>query len=403
MKKDRFRNKKWYNNAVAIVIGVAAYVILTNLGVITGAVKHIAGFFAPIFLGCVMAYLVNPLASLLEKKLFYRVKKEKLRWPLSVILAMILVLMVLACLLLMLIPQLIESISLLIGNMDGYIRTLNGLIANWSIMGIDVSTQLNELMASSEDLIQTGTQLLTSSLKNILATSRGIGKNILNVLLALILSVYLLAAKDPIKQGSKRLLKASMSDWWYDHVVTFLKRCNNILVRYIIFSILDAVIVGGANAIFMGAVGMQYVGLISVVVGVTNLIPSFGPIIGAVIGGFILLLVNPWHALMFLGFTAVLQTLDGYVIKPKLFGDSLGVSGFLILTAIIVFGNIFGIIGILLAIPLAAIIDFTYEEYFLPHLEARKARLVAEEEKDQRKTARKVEKKDEKAEEKVSE
>ena len=326
-----------------------------------------------------------------------------MRWMLSVAVSMLFLVLLLMLLMLMLIPQLIESISLLIGNMDGYIRTLNGLIANWSIMGIDVSTQLNELMASSEDLIQTGTQLLTSSLKNILATSRGIGKNILNVLLALILSVYLLAAKDPIKQGSKRLLKASMSDWWYDHVVTFLKRCNNILVRYIIFSILDAVIVGGANAIFMGAVGMQYVGLISVVVGVTNLIPSFGPIIGAVIGGFILLLVNPWHALMFLGFTAVLQTLDGYVIKPKLFGDSLGVSGFLILTAIIVFGNIFGIIGILLAIPLAAIIDFTYEEYFLPHLEARKARLVAEEEKDQRKTARKVEKKDEKAEEKVSE
>jgi hypothetical protein len=89
------------------------------------------------------------------------------------------------------------------------------------------------------------------------------------------------------------------------------------------------------------------------------------------------------------------------VIKPKLFGDSLGVSGFLILIAIIVFGNIWGIWGILLAIPLAAIIDFTYEEYFLPHLEARKARMVAEEEKEQRKTAQKLEKKTEKAEEKT--
>ena len=388
MKKNKLSNQKWYNNAVAVLIGVVSYVALTHLSEIADSLKSFSEYFTAVFIGAVIAYLVNPLACFFEKNVFHGLKKRTMRWML---------------LMLMLIPQLIESISLLISNMDGYIRTLNSLIANWSIMGIDVSTQLNELMASSEDLIQTGTQLLTSSLKNILATSRGIGKNILNVLLALILSVYLLAAKDPIKQGSKRLLKASMSDWWYDHVVTFLKRCNNILVRYIIFSILDAVIVGGANAIFMGAVGMQYVGLISVVVGVTNLIPSFGPIIGAVIGGFILLLVNPWHALMFLGFTAVLQTLDGYVIKPKLFGDSLGVSGFLILTAIIVFGNIFGIIGILLAIPLAAIIDFTYEEYFLPHLEARKARLVAEEEKDQRKTARKVEKKDEKSEEKVSE
>ena len=392
MKKNKLSNQKWYNNAVAVLIGVVSYVALTHLSEIADSLKSFSEYFTSVFIGCAIAYLVNPLACFFEKNVFHGLKKRTMRWMLSVAVSMLFLVLLLMLLMLMLIPQLIESISLLIGNMDGYIRTLNGLIANWSIMGIDVSTQLNELMASSEDLIQTGTQLLTSSLKNILATSRGIGKNILNVLLALILSVYLLAAKDPIKQGSKRLLKAS---------ITFLKRCNNILVRYIIFSILDAVIVGGANAIFMAVVGMQYVGLISVVVGVTNLIPSFGPIIGAVIGGFILLLVNPWHALMFLGFTAVLQTLDGYVIKPKLFGDSLGVSGFLILTSIIVFGNIFGIIGILLAIPLAAIIDFTYEEYFLPHLEARKARLVAEEEKEQRKTAQKLEKKTEKAEEKT--
>ena len=401
MKKNKLSNQKWYNNAVAVLIGVVSYVALTNLGTIVGALKSFSGYFTAVFIGCVIAYMVNPLASFMEENFFQGLKKQPVRWMLSVIVAMLVLILLLMCLMLMLIPQLIESISLLVGNMDGYIRTLEGMIANWNIAGIDLSEQLNEFMASSEDLIKTGTQLLTSSLSRILAASRGIGKNLLNLLLALILSIYLLGAKDSLKQGSRRLLKASMSDQWYDVVVTFLKRCNNILGRYIIFSILDAAIVGGANAVFMAIVGMQYVGLISVVVGVTNLIPSFGPMIGAVIGGFILLLVNPWHALIFLVFTAVLQTLDGYVIKPKLFGDSLGVSGFLILIAIIVFGNIWGIWGILLAIPLAAIIDFTYEEYFLPHLEARKARMVEEEEKEQRKAAQKLEKKGDKAEEKL--
>ncbi len=401
MKKNKLSNQKWYNNAVAVLIGVVSYVALTNLGTIVGALKSFSGYFTAVFIGCVIAYMVNPLASFMEENFFQGLKKQPVRWMLSVIVAMLVLILLLMCLMLMLIPQLIESISLLVGNMDGYIRTLEGMIANWNIAGIDLSEQLNEFMASSENLIKTGTQLLTSSLSRILAASRGIGKNLLNLLLALILSIYLLGAKDSLKQGSRRLLKASMSDQWYDVVVTFLKRCNNILVRYIIFSILDAAIVGGANAFFMAIVGMQYVGLISVVVGVTNLIPSFGPMIGAVIGGFILLLVNPWHALIFLVFTAVLQTLDGYVIKPKLFGDSLGVSGFLILIAIIVFGNIWGIWGILLAIPLAAIIDFTYEEYFLPHLEARKARMVEEEEREQRKAAQKLEKKGDKAEEKL--
>ena len=170
-----------------------------------------------------------------------------------------------------------------------------------------------------------------------------------------------------------------MPDKVFRETMHFLGKCNDILIRYIVFSILDAVIVGGATAVFMAIARMDYIGLIAVVCGVTNLIPSFGPIIGGAIGGFILLLVNPLHALMFLAFTAVLQTLDGYVIKPKLFGDSLGVSGLLILVAIIVFGNAFGIVGILLAIPLAAILDFVYEEAVLPQLERRRARLDAEE------------------------
>ena len=186
-------------------------------------------------------------------------------------------------------------------------------------------------------------------------------------------------AKENLKNGSKRLLRSLMPQKWYDILINFVARCNSILVRYIVFTLLDGVIVGGATACFMALCRMQYVGLIAVVCGVTNLIPSFGPVIGAVIGGFILLLVNPWHALMFLGFTLILQTLDGYVIKPKLFGDSLGVSGLLILISIVLFGNIFGVVGILLAIPLAAIIDFTYEEGILPLLEARRAKLDAEE------------------------
>ena len=121
----------------------------------------------------------------------------------------------------------------------------------------------------------------------------------------------------------------------------------------------------------MWIMGMQYAGLVSVVVGFTNLIPTFGPIIGAAIGGLILLLVKPVHALIFVIFTLVLQTIDGYIIKPRLFGNTLGVSGLLILVAIVVGGNIFGVVGILLAIPFAAILDFSYKEAFLPWLEER--------------------------------
>ena len=379
MKRDKFKNKKWYNNAVAILIGVVGYVVLTRLGPIFEAVRGVLSKFAPIFLGCVLAYLVHPLASALHKRVFGKINRTNIGWALSVLLAMVLVIMVILVLLLMLIPQLIESILLLVSNMDSYIAQLNNLIANLNIGTLDLGNQLQEMMASSEDIIKTASQLLGTSMRKIAATSADIGKNLFNWLIAFILSIYLLMAKDNIKSGATRLLRALMPQKWYDIVVHFMVRCNHILVRYIVYSLLDGAIVGGATAVFMAITRMQYIGLIAVVCGVTNLIPSFGPVIGGVIGAFILLLVNPWHALMFIIFTCILQTLDGYVIKPKLFGDSLGVSGLLILISIVLFGNIFGVVGILLAIPLAAIIDFVYQEGILPLLEARRARLDAEE------------------------
>lgn len=144
------------------------------------------------------------------------------------------------------------------------------------------------------------------------------------------------------------------------------------MIRYILCDLLDGMIIGVANAVFMLLVGYPYVPLISVVVGVTNLAPTFGPILGAVIGAGILLLVNPWYALVFLIFTIALQTVDGYIIKPKLFGNTLGVPSIGILVSIIVFGRMFGAIGVLLAIPFAAIIDYIYKDGILPKLESRR-------------------------------
>ena len=376
--KNRLSNHKWYNNAVAILIGVVGYVVLTHLGVINESVATFFGYLKPIILGCVIAYMVNPLAVLLERDVFRGVKRDALRWTLSIFVGMVAVLLLLAALLLMLIPQLIESVSLLLRNMDGYIATLQELLKNFNFAGMDLGTQLEGFVTSSEDLIKTGSQILSSSLKSIVSTSADIGKNLVSWMLAVILSFYLLGAKESLKRGTTRLLKALMPERVYHQVMRFLEKCNDILVRYIVFSLIDAAIIGSVTAAVMAVTHMDYIGLISVVCGVTNLIPSFGPIIGGAIGAFVLLLVNPWHALMFIAFSCVLQTLDGYVIKPKLFGDSLGVSGLLILIAIIVFGNIFGIVGILLAIPLAAILDFAYEEGILPFLEARRKRLDSE-------------------------
>jgi predicted PurR-regulated permease PerM len=159
----------------------------------------------------------------------------------------------------------------------------------------------------------------------------------------------------------------------------FLKHCDQIMTNYVGYTLLDALIVGIANAAFMLVCGIPYVGLISVIVAVTNLLPTFGPVIGAIVGGLLLLLHNPVQALYFLGFTIVLQTLDGYVIKPKLFSGSLGVPSILVLVSVVVGGELFGVTGIILAIPFAAIIAYIYNDILFPALLRRKERLEAPE------------------------
>ena len=371
MRSGKMRDQNWYPYTVAACAAVLLYVVLTHLSEIGGAVRTFGGFFASLLLGCVLAYLMNPLAMLYQRSVFKSVRRDKLRWPLSVGLALLTVLLVLTLLLGTLIPQLVDSIGTLLGNMDGYLASPQSLAQQW---GIAEKLNLDQLLSSTDSMISKVMDYLSDNLKNILSASAAVGKNVMNWVIALILSVYLLASKDSLKAGVSRLLRALMPRKRYAGVVTFFSRCDKILIRYIVYSLLDAAIVGVANAAFMMIFGMQYIGLVSMVVAVTNLIPTFGPVIGAVVGGFVLLLVNPMHALAFLIFTVVLQFLDGYVIKPKLFGDSLGVSGLLILVSVVVCGNMFGIVGILLSIPLAAILDFIYRDYLLPALEARRAR-----------------------------
>lgn len=154
---------------------------------------------------------------------------------------------------------------------------------------------------------------------DILATSANAGKTALQWLIAFMLSIYLLANKNNLKAGLKRFLKALLSDSQFEKTKTYLRRSNYILNRFVVFNILDAVIVGTVNMIFM----------------------------------------------------LILQLIDGYIIKPKLFGGSLGVPALWVLIAIVVSGKMFGVVGILLSVPLIAILSFTYNDYFMPWLESR--------------------------------
>lgn len=356
--------------AVAISIGVVMYVSLTHLGTILRAVGKFISFFSPVIIGVIIAYIVNPLAKFYEKILFKNTDPKKKRHMVSNILAFITFILFLALILYLLIPQLIGSIMFLADNLDSYLDATKHLLDDWGIAGSIEG--LEEILHSSGDLLKKLLDLLTNNIDRIISGTASAGKSLLNVGIAFILSIYIISDKDKIKEGVKRLIAALLSSERYERLTGFVRKCDVILEQYVTHNFLDSLIVGVANSIFMAICRMPYVGLVSVVVALTNLIPTFGPIIGWVIGGFLLVLIKPWYALAFTLFTIVLQTADGYVIKPKLFGDTLGVSGLLILVGVIVGGRMFGIVGILVAIPGVAILDLLYKEFVLLRLEARK-------------------------------
>ncbi len=368
-RKSPLKEQTWYPYAVAACIAVTLYVVLTHLGPIWDGVSTFIGFFSTVIIGCIIAYLVNPLARMYANRVLPRVKNEKTRNITANVLAFITVLLFIGFVLGMVIPQLISSIGTFAGNLDTYMASLTALLNQYGITQLPFN--LEEFVSSYESMLNRLANLLTANIDSVLSTAGVVGTVAAQWVIALLLSMYLLADKNRLKSGFLHLMEQLLPGERYEKTLTFFRRCDTILSRYIVYNLIDCMIVGLANALFMGILGLPYVGLVSIIVAVCNLVPTFGPIVGGILGAFILVLVKPWYAIAFLIFTIVLQTLDAYFIKPRLFGDSLGVPGLWILVGVLVGGAMFGIVGILVAIPAVAILDFLYHDYFMPWLETR--------------------------------
>lgn len=370
MIKQTLNINNWLPRAVALSFAVVVYVALTHLSAIWNGIRLLYYFFSPVLLAAVIAYLVNPLANFYRRKMFFRIRSVKCQRVVSNSTAFVTVILFLILTLLILIPQLIEGVSAFVANLDVYIEKAKTTLPELNIFG--KAPELQSFLESRDKLLNSLAQMLRKNTDKILEFSALAGISIFQWLVSLFLPMYLLAEKDRLKNGSRRMMKALLSERQFEAVTRFLHRCNSILNRYVVYNLLDSLIIGGANVVFMALMGMPYIGFVSFVEAITNLIPTFGPIIGAVIGALILSMVNLRFAVVFLFFTAVLQLSDGYLIKPKLFGSSLGVSSLWVLIGVVVGGRMFGVLGVLLAIPAVAIWDYLYADYLLPRLEAGK-------------------------------
>ena len=373
MKINRyFKDNKWMPYALAGCVIVLFYLLASHINFLFVGIRYFMGYISPVIIGLIMAYVLDPLVMIFERNLYGLREKPAIRRLVAVWIAIILVVLTLVIFMFALVPQIVKSLGTFFANFDTYASSLQIFINNLNADAQNSFFDISSITRVLDNAIENMAVYIQKNLGNIVNSSINAGMTVINTVISFILAIYMLCDKERLKNSWKRLLQGLFSEKGYNDISVFWNRCNEILIRYIAGDVFDGIIVGIINFLFMTLAGMDYAALISVIVGVTNLAPTFGPLAGAVIGAFFLVFVNPWYALWFLVFTAVLQTLDGYIIKPKLFGNTLGVSSLWILISIIVLGRMFGIPGILLAIPFAAISDIVYKEVILYNLERRK-------------------------------
>ena len=365
-------DKKWKDCIVVVCVCILFYICVTNLKVFGAAIGKVFSVLRPVIIGFIIAYIINPMAVFFENKLFKGINKEKLRWILAVILTFLVVIALFVLLFAALIPQIADSAAALVERYPAYKQEITEYAAENNGIISALINKFEDYLPGENSLLSNLFNLIGDNSQTILAKSSDFGTSFFNYIIGAVFAVYFLTAKEEIGAFFKKSLQLMLNKFKYAQFDIVITKFNKIFSTYIVFEILDAAIIGVLNYLFMLVTGMPDAVLISCVAAVTNLVPTFGPVIGAAISTVILLIMKPSAIIPYLIFTVLLQLADGYIIKPKLFGSALNVPGVIILIAIIVFGKLMGIAGMLLAIPFAAIIVYLYEDVLVQKLELKK-------------------------------
>lgn len=336
-----------------VLVGIAFYFFLYRFDDVQAKLSSFLSICTPFILGFALAYLLNSPMCFFEQKVF---AKLKLRRGLSIVTVYCSALLILGILINLVVPQVVQSITDLIGNMQTYWTELSqlvqGLIARFHLEGNGIT----ELFTSYQQLMSQATTLVTEAVPQLLTIGVAVGSGVITAVTTLISSIYMLASKDSLVKQTRKLTYALMPHDTAAHFLTVCHRANKIFSGFIMGKLLDSAIIGGLCFLLCSVIQVPYAVLISVIIGVTNIVPFFGPCIGAVPCLMILVMVDPWAALRFLVLVIALQQFDGNILGPKILGDSTGLSPIWVLVAIVVGGGLFGFPGMILGVPTFAVI-----------------------------------------------
>ena len=347
-----------------ITIGLVCKILL-NLDVVFASFSGILGALRSIVLGCVMAYLLYPLARFAEHFLLYQNVKKSAARSLSTAFSTFVLLMLIFLFIYFVIPQLLENLPALGQDLPWMIRnTFNQLTNVLESHGqstdflMDISTKLTNAFNSWLE----GDPL--SDLMSLLGRVVDVAKGLLNFIIGIIVMVYVLMSRDQfVGQGKKLLFALCRKQSTCDTILKHLRVINRIFSGFVSGKLLDSLIIGILCGIVLSILNMPYTMLISVIVGITNIIPVFGPFFGAIPSAFLLLLTDPGKCVVFIIFIIILQQVDGNIIGPKILGDSTGLSAFWVLFSLLFFNHLMGFWGMLLGVPLFASFYYLLREF----------------------------------------
>lgn len=373
---------KWGLTAVAvIVIALVISLIFSKLGPIATAISTIISTVSSVLYGVVMAFLMAPVYDRIGiwvgeilSSLFPKWKKsDKYAKMIATLACLVILILVVFALIMMIIPELVNSITNVISyapsgtqNLEAWLKDILNKNPNLEklIIGnyLDISERLSDIATTTVlPNVNTYIKNLSSGVINALGV-------VVNIIIGLMVMMYLLNMKTTLASQAKKIVYAVAGVKIGNEIVTEARYIKNMFEKFIVGKIIDSIIIGIINYVFMAVIHMPYALLISVVVGVTNVIPFFGPFIGAIPSIILLLLISPVTALQFAVWILILQQVDGNIIGPKILGQTTGLPSFWVLFSILLFGGLFGIVGMIIAVPTWAIIYRTISrlsEHFL--------------------------------------
>lgn len=360
----KYFDKKTKQLLIVVAFGAVLLTALSHLGSMGATICAVASICKPFLIGACIAFFLNIPMNFFERHLFSKFKWKRV---LSITLSFLTVNGVIGLLLLGIIPQLISSLSTLFNTLPFYLDNLDHFIDSAVMyLNMDQGT-INDLYNSFTQGVASFGDWLTDSFPVLLRNiASGLGSSVVSGIVALIASIYMLANKEKMQTQSKRVLYAFSPTRIADKTMGVAKLSNRIFSGFLGGKLLDSLVIGVICFVFMSIMNvlysftgiawfqMSYSLLISMLIGITNIIPYFGPFLGTIPAAFILLLISPPSALLFVIFIVVLQQIDSTYISPKILGKSTGLPALWVFVGTIIGGKLLGILGMLLGVPTAA-------------------------------------------------